>query len=98
MISKDAVDRLMEHFLNEDVVIYLRDMNVVVVNENQEEVSLSAMTTGFVLDIDQDYFYLGTPDGNVTRTISHDVAQMIELAIPKEEFDLDQLETGEEIH
>jgi hypothetical protein len=80
-ISKGAVQRLRETFLGEDVIFYLKDMNVVTVNDDGQEISIAAMTPGHVIDVDADFYYLGTPDGVITRTISHDVAQMVEIAL-----------------
>ncbi len=61
-------------------------MNVIAVNEAGGEMKVAAMTEGFCVDIDEDYFYLGTPDGAITRVIGHDVAQMVELAFNPDEI------------
>lgn len=98
MISKASVQRLRETYLGSEVVIYLKDMNVVTVNDDGNEVSIAAMTTGHVIDIDQNFYYLGTPDGEITRTIGHDVAQMVELAINKNAMELDFPTEEDEVH
>jgi hypothetical protein len=97
MISKASVTRLREIFLGQEVVVYLREMNVVTVNEEGQEISISAMTTGHVIEVDESFYYLGTPDGEVTRTISHDVAQMVEIAI-QSGLELDFPTEEDEVH
>lgn len=80
MISKNAVQKLLEIYLDETVTIYLRDMNIVTVNEAQGEVKISPMIEGYVIDIDLDFFYLGLPDGSILRTIPHATVGLIEMS------------------
>lgn len=95
MTSKNAVRKLREIYLDENIVIYLRDMNVVTINETQGEVKISAMIEGYVIDIDQDYFYLGNTDGHVLKTVPHDTIGLIELGVTAEEQMMSALEMPE---
>lgn len=98
-ITSKAVRKLKAFCLDEEVTIYLKDMNVVTVDETQGELKISAMAQGYVIDIDENFYYLGTPDGQVTRTISHDTAQMVELMFVGSEFmDEDMPSPDEDIH
>jgi hypothetical protein len=78
-ITLKTAKKLRGVFVDEEVVIYLKDMNVVTVDENQGEMKISAMIQGYVIDIDENFYYLGLPDGQITRTVSHETAQMVEL-------------------
>lgn len=80
-ISKASLKRVRTHLLDEHVVIYLRDMNVVTAAPDGNEISITAMIEGYIIDIDEDFYYLGTPDGAITRVIPHELAGMVELAI-----------------
>lgn len=80
MISKNAVKKLLEIYLDEQITIYLRDMNIVTVNEAQGEVKISPMVEGYVIDIDENFFYLGLPDGSILKTIPHETAGLIEMS------------------
>ena len=81
-----AAKKLLEIFLNEQVTIFLKDMNVVTVDEEQGELKVSAMVQGLILDVDIDYYYLGLPDGMITRTVAHETAQMVEIMFIADEF------------
>lgn len=78
-ITKNAVKTLKLIFLDELVTVYLKGMNVVTVNDDQQQVDITAMAQGYCLDIDQDYIYLGLPDGVITKSISHELAGIIEI-------------------
>ena len=97
-ITAAAARRLREIYLDQQVVVYLRDMNVVTVNEEHGEMKISAMAEGYVIDIDTNFVYLGLPDGTITRTINHDLAQMIEIAFGGELLDMDFATSDEDIH
>lgn len=79
-ISKGTAKRLREIWLDEIIIIYLKGMNVTTVNESGEEIKISAMCDGYVVDIDEEYFYLGLEDGTVMKTIHHDTIGIVELA------------------
>lgn len=85
-ISAKALPKLRELFLDEFITIYLKDMNVVTVSEEGSEMKISAMTDGYCIDIDCDFFYLGLSDGTITRTVNHEIAQMVELNIEVDVF------------
>jgi hypothetical protein len=99
MTSKNAVRKLLEIYLDENIIIYLRDMNVVAINESQGEVKISAMIEGYVVDIDQDYFYLGSSsDGVIVKTIPHHTIGLIELAVEASPLNSDMAEHDEDVH
>lgn len=79
MISKAAAQRLLELYVGELIVVHLKNMNIVTTNENQEMIELSPMVEGFVVDIDRNFIYLGTADGMVLKTLTHDVVGIIEV-------------------
>lgn len=78
MVSKDF-NALRDCFLGENVVFYLRDMNVAAISPEGDEMSISSMVTGYVVDIDKLFYYIGTPEGDVAKVISHDVIGMVEV-------------------
>lgn len=79
MISKNAVRKLREIYLDETITIYLREMSIVTVNESQGEVSMSPLIEGYFIDVDQDFIYLGVPDGTIFRTIPHATVGLMEI-------------------
>ncbi len=85
-ISKTSAKKLRDIFVGDEVTIFLKDMNVVTVDEEQGEMKISAMAQGLVLDVDENYFYLGLPDGMITRTIAHETAQMVEIMFIQDDF------------
>lgn len=89
MTSKSAVRKLRQIYLGETITIYLREMNIVTVNEAQGEVKISPMIEGHVIDIDQDFFYLGLPDGSVLRTIPQASVGLIEMTAINQFIDED---------
>ena len=98
-ITAKAAKKLRGVFLDEEVTIYLKDMNVVTVDENAGEMRISAMAQGYVIDIDEDFFYLGLPDGEITRTINHETAQMVEITFTPDAFmDQDLVGPDEDVH
>jgi hypothetical protein len=57
------------------------------------------MMDGYVIDIDQDFYYVGLEDGTILKTVPHDVLGPVELAMETlgEEF-IDFPTNGEEVH
>lgn len=88
-LSKTAVKRLLEAFIDEQVSIFLRDMNVVTVSEDQGEIKISMVIEGYVIDIDADMIYLGLPDGSVTRIVPHSSVGLMEIQFQGETLDMD---------
>lgn len=82
MITKNAVERLKASFLAQEVVFFLKQMDVTTTDENGHSITVAAMVPGFVIDICENFWWIGGPDGIVTRVISHEVAPMVELAVP----------------
>lgn len=82
MITKAAVDKLKMAFLAQEVVFFLKQMDVTTTDTEGNQITVAAMVPGFVIDICENFWWVGTPDGEVHRVISHDVAPMVEIAIP----------------
>lgn len=82
MISKQSVERLKAAFLAQEVVFFLKQMDVTTTDPDGNQITVAAMVPGFVIDICENFWWVGTPDGMVNRVISHDVAPMVEIAIP----------------
>lgn len=98
-ITAKAAKKLRNIFLDTDVTVFLRDMNVVSVDENQQEVKISAMVQGYCIDIDENFYYLGTPDGEITKTVNHDIAQMVEVMYLVNDFlEQDLVGSDEDVH
>jgi hypothetical protein len=85
-ISKEAAKKLRALFLDAHCVVYLKDMDVITSDAEGQDVRISAMTDGIILDIDVDLIYLGTLEGGVTKTIAHETGQIIEYVIEGNEF------------
>ncbi len=82
MISKLSVERLKNVFLAQEVVFFLKNMDVTTMDEGGNQITVAAMVPGFVIDICENFWWVGTPDGLVNRVIAHDVAPMVEIAVP----------------
>jgi hypothetical protein len=80
MISKKSAQRLVETYAGETVIFYLKDMKISTVNSEGSDLVINAMVDGFVVDVDEHYFYLGDSDGGVDKTISHEVIAITEIA------------------
>lgn len=77
MISKKAVKTLLDLYLGEHVILYLKGMNVVLPNADGGAVDITAMIQGIVMDIDDTFMHLG--DGNMTsKSIGHENIGLIE--------------------
>jgi hypothetical protein len=82
MITKAAVERLKNAFLTQEVIFFLKQMDVTTADQEGNQITVAAMVPGYVIDICENFWWVGSPDGQVTRVISHDVAPMVELAVP----------------
>ncbi len=80
MISKKAAQKLIECFAGEVVVFYLKDMKIAAVSEDGEQMMFNGMIDGLVVDIDETFFYLGDDDGNINKTVRHDIIAITEIA------------------
>jgi hypothetical protein len=98
MISRTAAKRIFEIYVDEIVTIYLRDMNVVSVNESQQEVKISPMIEGLLIDVDTEYIYLGLEDGSILRSIPHATVGLIELSTLMSMIDQEMPDVGDEVH
>jgi hypothetical protein len=97
-ITAKAAKKLREIYFDTEITIYLRDMNVISVSEDQQEIKVTAMRQGYVIDVDTNFFYLGLPNGEITCTVSHDLAQMVEIMFAAEFMDEDMMGPGDEAH
>lgn len=80
MISKKAVKTLIDLYLGDNVILYLKGMNVVIPNEEGGSMNISAMLQGTVMDIDDTFIHLG--DGNMTgKSIYHENIGLIETTL-----------------
>lgn len=88
-----------EAFLDENVIIYLKDMNVVTATPEGNEIAITAMIQGYVVNIDTDFLYLGQEDGTILKAIQHQPGQLIELEIPNMQGLIpDYPESEEDVH
>lgn len=79
-MNEKSLKNIKRVFLHQYVVIYLKDMQLMVPTEDGEGVTTNAAFDGFVVDIDEHGFYLGREeDGTITKIISHEVAAVVEL-------------------
>lgn len=98
-ITPKSVKKLREIYLDEFVIIHLKDVNVVTVDENNNEVKIAGMIEGYVIDIDTNFYYLGLPDGSITKTIGHETAQIVEIQVQNNEFLMqDMPQPDEDVH
>lgn len=65
-------------FLDQIVVFYLKDLNIATFDEEGNDMQINAITDGFVVDIDDEFFYLGDGQGNVEKVISRTSVAMLE--------------------
>ncbi len=85
-ISKDSAKNLREIFVDEFIIIYLKDMNVVTTDAEGQEFKISAMIEAYVIDIDMNFYYCGLPDGTVTKTVPHESIGLVEISMPMEQM------------
>lgn len=97
-ISKVALKKLREIFLDENVTFYMKDINIVTVNEEGQEIKISAMSEGYVIDLDSCYFYVGLPDGTIMRTIPHESVAMTEIAFVGGQLTDEDVPLDEDVH
>lgn len=95
MIYK-SVENLKKAFIGELVVVFIKGMDVAIVSEDGKSMNISSMVEGYFVDVDEDYIYLANNfEGPIKRSISHDIAKMIQIAPTEEEQMLEMLyETG----
>lgn len=99
-ITTKSVKNLRECFLDEYVIIYLKDLNVVLPSPDGQEMNITAMIDGYVVDIDENYVYLGLPeDQTVLKAVAHESAHMIEVSAPISLMNVDFLpENDGDVH
>jgi hypothetical protein len=80
MISKSALKTLLDLYLGDTVILYLKNINVVIPNEDGEHMDVSAMLTGMVMDIDENFIHLGDGD-MIKKSVYHENIALIESMI-----------------
>lgn len=79
-ISKKAIKTLMDLYVGDLVVLYLKGMNVVVADENSGEMNITPMLQGIVMDVDEAFIHLG--DGDIIqKSIYHENVGLIESLV-----------------
>lgn len=97
-ISKKAVKTLMDLYVGDHVILYLKGMNVLVTNEEAGQMDITAMLQGVVMDIDEEFIHLGNGD-MIHKSIYHENIGMIETLIIEESLiSLDMPENDTEIN
>lgn len=93
-ISKKAMTTLRDIYLGDSVVLYLKDMNIIIPTE-AGNMDISPMLQGIMMDIDETFVHLG--NGNmVQKSIYHENVGMIESLViedPLINFDMPENET-----
>lgn len=59
------------------------------ISEDQQEVRISMVVEGYVINIDTDFVYLGLPDGTINRIVPHSTIGLMEIQFIGETFDMD---------
>lgn len=77
-ITQESAEALRDAFMERPVIVYLKDMQIIMPGP-ENDLAVSAMSEGFVVDIDEDFVYLGLEDGTVTRALSHAAIGIMEL-------------------
>ena len=97
-ISKKAAQTLMDLYAGDDVIIYLKGMNVVVQNEEGSQLDVSPMLHGIVMEADETFIHLG--DGEIIKkSIYHENVGLIEnLVVDNALLGYDAAETDMEIN
>lgn len=78
-----VLSKLRDAYLGQHVVIYLRDMNIVAVKpEGEGEMLVSGMLEGYVVDIDDKYWYIGGNPEEFNRIVLREIAGIVEIQMP----------------
>ena len=56
-------------FQDQFVILYLKHMNVASIDAGGDNISISAMIEGKIVDIDADYIYLGPSKNKINRAV-----------------------------
>lgn len=98
MISKAAVKKLCDIYLDQVVIIHLKNMSVVTVDNSGNELKVSPMIDGLILDIDEEFIHIGMPDGHIYKSVPHDTVGLIEIMEMDAFITADLPSADEEVH
>lgn len=100
MTSK-TVQTLKELYVENYVVIIMKDMKMMAM-VNDEELQVSSMMEGYVVDVDEYFVYLSDDEkSDVSRAVKHDIISIIQISpdeddvIMSEGLDMDFPEEGD---
>jgi len=97
--SKSSLKSLKQCFLSEYVIFYLKDMQIPLVSPEGDEMTINGMTEGLVIDIDENYYYLGEEDGTINKVVSHNSVGIVEIAPNDDGYEpIFSLPSDEDIH
>lgn len=96
-ISRKAMNTLMELYLGDSVILYLKGMNVVIPSETGH-MDISPMLQGVVMDVDETFLHLGNGD-MIQKSIFHENVGLIEsMVIEDPMINFDMAASPEEIN
>lgn len=98
-ISGRALKNLRATYLDQQVIVYLKNMQVVAPTEDGNGMNITAMISGLVVDIDSDFYHLGLPDSTILKSVPIIDAGLIEIMIAAEDQIMFELPNdGDEVH
>ena len=71
--------KLKSMYKGKHVVLYLTGMNVAIPGPDENQINVSSMIEGYVVDIDAEYVHLGDSAEEVNRSVRKDSIGIIEL-------------------
>lgn len=92
-ISKKATKTLLDLYMGDTVILYLKGLNVLIASEGGQ-MDITPMLTGIVMDVDEAFIHLGNGD-MITKSIFHENVGLIESAIMDEMLISTDLATDE---
>lgn len=78
-LSKKAVQTLVELYMGDSVILYLKNMNVVVPSETGH-MDISPMLQGIVMEVDDTFIHLGNGE-MIQKSVYHENVGLIESMV-----------------
>lgn len=78
-MTPDLLIKTRQNLVKQHVTIYLKDMNISATTPDGENVQISAMVEGYVIDVDDVYVYVGDKRNKFNKLITHEVVGVIEI-------------------